>query len=212
MTQFLASWGKTQFPSQKKNILSQDFASGKSDWFYHIRGSNWWMTWHWPALPLLLMLTLQPSILSPPCPSLTINDKYYITDDRFCHKHWHRFAFTGCCKYFMTHQVRWYSCFLGAEYSITSFISLLCDYWEISEMSPIFSYFAAEPCPGVPNICFRLSEDSRQEYNWVLSHWPDNCVFCPTKLKYHSPLSRERQRANPTLSTLCLCAPVTFSP
>lgn len=22
-----------------------------------------------------------------PCPSLTINDKYYITDDRFCHKH-----------------------------------------------------------------------------------------------------------------------------
>ena len=22
-----------------------------------------------------------------PCPILTINDKYYIADDRFCHKH-----------------------------------------------------------------------------------------------------------------------------
>ena len=40
-----------------------------------------------------------------PSPSLTINDKYYITDDRFCHKHRHRSAFTGRCKYFMT-QVR----------------------------------------------------------------------------------------------------------
>ena len=92
-----------------------------------------------------------------PSPSLTINDKYYITDDRFCHKHRHRSAFTGRCKYFMT-QVRWYSCFLGAEYSITSFISLPCDYWEISKMSPIFSYFAADPCEA-QNICFRLSED-----------------------------------------------------
>ena len=101
----------------------------------------------------------------------------------------------------MTQQVRWYSCFLGAEYSITSFISLLCDYWEISEMSPIFSYFAVFPT-FVSDLAKRT--DKSIIGFWVTDLTTVYSALDKTKIPF-SIISRETESQSDTFHFVSVC-------